>query len=129
MRGSAAGAEVLASLLRQASPGTARPLWDVLPSLPIPSQFVAGELDAKFATLATKMASAMNPTTLEQADKLHRNNRNPAKSAAAHESGEPKFRGKGAVIIEGCGHAVHTEQPQALVPVIRSFVQAIDRVH
>ena len=116
-------------MLREASPGIARPLWDVLPSLPVPAQFVAGESDAKFATLATKMASVMNSRTLEPTDKLHKTSGNPKQLATAHWNTKLDSLGKQAVIIEGCGHAVHTEQPQALVPMIRSFVQDTDRVH
>ena len=130
-RGSAAGAEALAAVLREASPGIADPLWDILPSLPMPTQFVAGALDIKFAALATKMASATKPVSehLDRTDKLFRNNRNSAKLATAKGSTElDDFSGR-AVIIEGAGHAIHTERPQALVPVVRTFAQAAEKAH
>lgn len=128
-RGSAADAEAMAAVLRQASPGVARPMWDILSALPIPVQFVAGELDAKFAALAAKMASARNSglNTLEGTGKLHRANGNWSMLAATSEAVKLEIPGTGAFIIEGCGHAIHAEQPQALVPVIRRLVQAVDK--
>ena len=121
----------MAAVLREASPGAARPLWNILSALPLPVQFVAGELDAKFAALAANLASARQSiaTTLEGTDKLHRTNGNLSTLAATIETTELGISGKGAFIIEGCGHAIHTEQPQALVPVIRRLVQAVDKAH
>ena len=128
-RGSAAGAEALAAVLREASPGLAKPLWDILPSMPMPTQFVAGGLDTKFAALAAKMASATNNVSepRDRTDKQVRINGNSAKSADANGNTKPADLGRRAVIIEGCGHAIHSEQPQALLPVIRSWALAADK--
>ena len=131
-RGTSVGAEALATVLTVASPGIAQPLWESIPALPMPTQFVAGELDAKFAAIATKMAAVKNPASATQkkgTEKQLRTNRNPAELASANDSMESELQSRGAVIIEGAGHAIHTEQPQALVPVIRSFVQATHQAH
>ena len=122
-RGAAADAEALAAVLREGSPGIARPLWDVLPSLPVPVQFVAGGLDTKFAALASKMASRMHRTPVSENQNRTDKPLNSKGNAAELRS---SIKSTGAVILEGCGHAIHTEQPEALVPVIRSFVQSVD---
>jgi len=55
---SAAG---LAAALRQLGTGAQEPLWARLPELAMPVLLVAGELDAKFAALAERMAGAVGP--------------------------------------------------------------------
>jgi 2-succinyl-6-hydroxy-2,4-cyclohexadiene-1-carboxylate synthase len=49
----------LQSSLVRAGTGSQEPLWDQLPRLSMPVLVVAGARDAKFATLAEKMASAI----------------------------------------------------------------------
>lgn len=49
----------LASSLRLAGTGSQQPLWDRLPGLAMPVLLVAGEHDAKFATLARQAAAAI----------------------------------------------------------------------
>lgn len=122
-RGAAADAEGLAAVLREASPGIARPLWSILPSLPVPVQFVAGGLDTKFAALATRMASLIHETPVsENQDRTDK----PLNSKGHAAEVRGSIKSTGAVILECCGHAVHIEQPEALVPVIRTFVQSVD---
>ena len=119
----------LAAVLREGFPGLAEPLWDRLPSLPMPLQFVAGQLDAKFAALAPKMASVVGQQ--KESDKTNRECgklRNRKDSANAEVAREARNESNGspckreAVIVEGCGHAVHMERPEALLSIIRNFV-------
>jgi 2-succinyl-6-hydroxy-2,4-cyclohexadiene-1-carboxylate synthase len=51
----------LAAALRLLGTGAQEPLWTRLPELAMPVLLVAGELDAKFAALAGRMAAAIGP--------------------------------------------------------------------
>ena len=136
-RGRAATATGLAEVLREGSPGLAEPLWDRLPSLQVPVQFIAGQLDAKFVTLAIKMAAAtarhkqtsMNRVgTMLSSSKDGMDSAHSADSPASPGKNIDTISGREPIIVEGCGHAVHTERPEALVPIIRSFVVLAESV-
>ena len=58
----------LASSLRLAGTGTQEPLWDRLPSLPMPVLLVAGARDAKFVAAAERMAALVPDATLAIVD-------------------------------------------------------------
>ena len=130
-RGETATAKGLAAVLREGSPGLAEPLWDRLPSLQVPVQFIAGQLDAKFVALAAKMAAAtagdehISTNRAENTLSSSQDSMGFADSALLPpQSGKivDMMSGSEEIIVEGCGHAVHTERPEALVPIIRSFV-------
>ena len=137
-RGEAATAEGLAAVLREGSPGLAEPLWDRLPSLQVPVQFIAGQLDAKFVALAAKMAAATardEHTSMERigvslsSNKCSTDIADTALLPAQPGRGTDIMSGREGIIVEGCGHAVHTERPEALVPIIRSFVVRAEQAH
>lgn len=130
-RGAAGKAEGLAAVLRAGSPGAAQPVWDTLASLPMPAQFVAGELDTKFAGIAAKMASLTqqdNRSAVQNGTEyLQGTDQNAAATAVSGQGANdsaPELSSRGAVMVDGCGHAIHTERPEALVPIIRNFVQS-----
>jgi 2-succinyl-6-hydroxy-2,4-cyclohexadiene-1-carboxylate synthase len=55
-------ADGLAWALRALGTGAQEPLWDRLAGLRPPTLLLAGELDAKFTTIARQMAAAIGPT-------------------------------------------------------------------
>jgi 2-succinyl-6-hydroxy-2,4-cyclohexadiene-1-carboxylate synthase len=55
----------LAAALRGLGTGAMPPLWDRLPGLAIPVTLVAGERDAKFRDIATRMAAALPHARVE----------------------------------------------------------------
>ena len=94
----------LAAVLSAASPGRQASLWPYLPRLLPATLFVAGAEDAKFGALATAMAGVV--------------------AGAVPDDGVPpagRLRGRVAHVA-GCGHAVHTERPEALVQVLGRFI-------
>ena len=120
-------------MLREGSPGAAQPRWDRLPNLPMPVRFVAGELDTKFANLAVKMAALTdqnsNSTAHNGIERPLRSKENMPELRGSTENLGEGFQGRGAIIVEECGHAIHTERPEALVPIIRNFVHAAGGPH
>ena len=37
--------------------------------------------------------------------------------------------GRDEIVVEGCGHAVHIERPEALVPIVRNFAVRAEQAH
>ena len=94
----------LAAVLSAASPGRQASLWPDLARLQPAILFVAGAEDAKFGALADAMAGRV------------------AEAASADDvSPASMLRGRVAHVA-GCGHAVHTERPEALVQVLGRFI-------
>ena len=120
-------------MLREGSPGAAQPRWDNLPNLPMPVRFVAGELDTKFASLAAKMAvltdQNSNSTAHNGTEQPLRSKQNMPELGGNREERREGFQSREAIIVEGCGHAIHIERPEALVPIIRTFVHAAGGAH
>ena len=132
-----------AAVLSAASPGRQEPLWDRLHELRAPTLFVAGAEDTKFSALARKMAAGMAPPpSSEQLRTASRNHQESPRTGGTRESlpaptneAQPNWRvsagersklrsgnGVQVAVIESCGHAVHVERPEALVPLLRSLV-------
>ena len=137
-RGEAATAKGLAAVLREGSPGLAEPLWDRLASLQVPVQFIAGQLDAKFVALAAKMAAAtvrdMHRSTERVEISLSSSRDSTEIAGSALLPAQPgrstdMTSGREEIVVEGCGHAVHIERPEALVPIIRSFAVRAEQAH
>lgn len=68
-------------------------MWQDLPRLRVPVALVAGELDAKFVTISRHMARVM-------------------------AGGGAGGRGARVHLVRGAGHAVHLEQPLALLQLL-----------
>uniref|UniRef100_A0A803KVH6 Mandelate racemase/muconate lactonizing enzyme C-terminal domain-containing protein n=1 Tax=Chenopodium quinoa TaxID=63459 RepID=A0A803KVH6_CHEQI len=83
----------LAKALSGLSIGRQMPLWEDLKHCKIPLMFVVGEKDEKFKSISQNISRVMGQTTIYE-----------------------------AVEVPDCGHAVHLENPLALVRLLRQFL-------
>jgi pimeloyl-ACP methyl ester carboxylesterase len=107
--GNASAAE-LAALLSAASPGRQEALWGELHGMRAAALFVAGAQDAKFGALARRMAGLVAGA--------------PDSAAPSAHSGLMHSQQILVRIVEGCGHAVHIERPEALALALSRFIAA-----
>lgn len=104
----------------------------------MPVQFIAGQLDAKFVALAAKMAAAtvrdMHRGTQRVGTFLSSSRDSTEIAGSAHLPAQPgrstdMTSGRDEIVVEGCGHAVHIERPEALVPIVRNFAVRAEQAH
>ena len=136
----------LAAVLSAASPGRQEPLWDRLNQLQAPTLFVAGAEDAKFVAIAYKMAAKLDtPAATNQHETTPNSHTESARTEGTRTGhsqegpaelptverqpvgrliGDGDSNGKSVKVevITSCGHAVHVERPEALVPLLRRLI-------
>ena len=119
------GSAELAAVLSAASPGRQAPLWERLKELKAPALFVAGAEDTKFVTLAHRMAAKVNSgrdgitpegTLSSERGRGTKNNTNGENRMYVGEAGAQ------VAVVGMCGHAVHVERPEVLVPLLRTLI-------
>ncbi|GAB4828987.1 hypothetical protein Ancab_018646 [Ancistrocladus abbreviatus] len=91
----------LAKVLSDLSIGRQMPLWEDLKQSKTPLLFIAGERDVKFKKLTQDVSDAIDQGT--------------GPETGAYE----------AVVVPDCGHAVHFENPLAIVGLVRKFFTKI----
>ena len=85
--------------------------------------FVAGSEDTKFVRLANSMAAAASGVdSLQSASHLE---------CTAQQMPSSNIRyttASGAIVcqVDGCGHAVHIERPEAVLQILTHFLAALD---
>ena len=91
----------LANSLRGAGAAVDPPIHDRLPNMGVPAFLITGELDQKYVSLATRMTAELRLLL-------------------------PSWRSK-HVALEGAGHLVHLEQPDAFSAAVVGFLDAVVR--
>lgn len=123
------GSAELAAVLSAGSPGRQAPLWDRLSELKAPALFIAGSEDTKFVSLSHRMAAEVNrgPDGVASEENLCSEHGKGIENNVNGETGLYVGEARAQVAIVGmCGHAVHFERPEVLVPLLRTL---INRVH
>ncbi|GAB2280146.1 hypothetical protein Dimus_014783 [Dionaea muscipula] len=93
----------LAKALSDLSIGRQPSLWDELKHCKTPLLFMVGEKDAKFKKIVLDISSELR------------------------QSVDPNREMHEAVVVPCCGHAVHLENPLAVVSLVRQFLTKIKR--
>lgn len=122
------GAAELAAVLSAASPGRQTPLWDSLSQLKAPALFIAGADDTKFVKMAHTMAAKLN--CQQSAMAFEGTPSDCERGTESNMNGEERLHvgeTRAQVAIIGmCGHAVHVERPEALVPLLRTHISGTE---
>ncbi len=138
-RTSSGDAEGLAAALSGMSPGRAPSMWDTVRSQAPRFLTLAGSSDTKFRAISQRLASLCGDnrkiasTNGNVPDRVwHIAGAGERRSAGANGAGKeaPQADAEAlrvghasqAVVVEGCGHAVHIESPLALLHEILRFI-------
>jgi pimeloyl-ACP methyl ester carboxylesterase len=130
--------EDLAAVLSAMSPGRAPSMWDAVRFSPVRMLFLAGSLDTKFSTIAHRLASvcgeALGPDPTSgggNPDERTDDNAVQPDAPAGQNGCTSGGNGRGqaymdsasrVVVVEGSGHALHIENPVAVLHEILRFI-------